>query len=251
MQSCEVVGILPAEELALRRALYASLGPEAKNKDASSAHKRIKIEEQVDEFSELGIAAAATATATSCIRLSSPELCDNYDSQSRCLERGGASSHPVSSCPSTPRSSVESLHLRLSPCSSWASTSDHSTINDDSCDSLFSPWSPTMTKKMHMPKKAKKGLDLASKRMLDFDWGSSATDVGRGVATHRGRAKAGARGRGRGKRARNATPSPAKPPGVKVQTARKSAYNSESVSRESTPFQAHRKFPANHIPPIR
>lgn len=154
------MGILPAEEVALNKALKASLIQDsAKSHSTASPAKKFKLEPALEE---------------PITHLSSPDLSDD-DSQNL-----NFASHPVSSCPSSPLSyqSTNSLHLCLSS-SSWSTSSQAS-----SCDSLFSPWSPgtkKASKKQPVHSNTREVGTTASKRLLEFDGnivgGSSGGDA--------------------------------------------------------------------------
>lgn len=218
------MGILPAEELALRKALYASLVQESsKSNTETSPVKKIKLEKDTAEPSGINI-----------ICLSSPDLSEDDSNGSKIP---GKNSQPVSSCPSSPQSS-NSMHLCLSS-SSWASASSDS--SNSSCDSLFSPWSPLakkkMTKKRLSKSKAKEGKLVLPKGLLDFGGKHELGSV---------KFKSG------GDREKKPDVIPAKSTGVKQQTARKSASQvdvGKDDGLKDAPYQAQRKFAANHIPP--
>lgn len=225
------MGILPAEELALRRALYASLvheSPKRKPGDAKTTPthkirdpgvvpepaKRSKLERVDNKISEIDV-----------ICLSSPDLSDD-DSHERNAEGG---SLPVSSCPSSPQSyrSTNSLHLCLSSSSSWYSASESSS---SSCDSLFSPWNPGAKRKRKQVGKSK-GKFAEQKRAPNFD---RKSDMGRVGVKHKDRDSKSCAAKVRPK-----------------QTARKSAskIKLDDSKDGDVPFQAQRKFVANQVPP--
>ena len=241
------MGILPAEELALRRALYASLmqhdSPKKKSSDTEMipTHK-IKLERDLDMVPEPAKRIklerdGGNVSDIDVICLSSPDLSDDdYSPQeSKNVDTG---SLPVSSCPSSPQSysSTNSLHLCLSSSSSWYSASESSS---SSCDSLFSPWNPSTKKKRKQARKSK-GKSAQQKKTLNFDGKSEVGRVGvklKGSIDQDNKSDA-AKGKPR-------------------QTARKSAARVKPEEfkdgdLKDVPFQAQRKFVANHVPqPIR
>jgi hypothetical protein len=234
--------MLPAEELALKRALYASLMQESpKKKPLSDGEttpvKKIKLEYETGplqakknkEVSDtdmllplerLNLQQNIEGSNIDVICLSSPDLSEDESQGSSNIDQALT---VVSSCPSSPMSyrSTNSLHLCLSSSSSssWCSGSESS---DSSCDSLFSPWRPGIKKRKKMSKgKGKVGKSAPPKKGLlnceeKCDMGSVGTRKPDG--DHRG----------------------------KQQTARKSAAPFRPDIEDS---QAHRKFATNHVPP--
>lgn len=218
LQSCEIVGILPAEELALKKALYASLVQESsKNKSSDTEASPLKLEPDTGHQEH------------EVICLSSPDISDD-ESQGKAVH--GRTSQPVSSCPSSPLSS-NSMHLCLSSSSSWSTSSE---CSSSSFDSLFSPssWSPVDKKKLNKRQSSKgKGKEGKSvpKKSLTFDEKSEWGRVG----------------------VKSRTVCEEKPSVVvqekpKRQTARKSALVCRDDGVKDTPYQAQSKFVANHVP---
>lgn len=261
LQSCEIVGILPKEEAALTRALYASLLPEQPSKTTTTTAPSSLISSISPSSSSAAPLVITPADRTksetpdnehnsTCSRLSSPELSDP-DCLSGVGDGGGGAPANLASgsCPSSPQS-TNSLHLCLSS-SSWLSSD--SSISNSSCDSLFLPWSSGSDSKPPPHPKTSKGQAKKlkgprkklkrAKRTLGF--GESRGSVG---AAGRGKVDGG-RGKRNGEQCKGKGASVGDVCGDKVPTAKKSACNGGKDA--NAPIQAQRKFAANHTPPVR
>lgn len=224
LQSCEIVGILPAEEAALKRALQASLVPESSKRKKDNVTPADKIKSDVIEI-------ISDDPYIDCTGLSSPDLSDQemLNGSPFNFRQSGASGNSHLSSPQSTYS-TNSLHLFLSS-SPWITPESSSS----SSDSLFSPWSPNLksksSKRAASKGKTKKGAgtdaDLKSKRTLEFGKSEKAVLDGK-------RPKSPAKLKGKGR----------------VPTARKSAFSKETTPKDNI-YQAQRKFAANHTPPIR
>ena len=212
------MGILPAEEMALRRALYASLiqdSQKSKKPDKPSPFNKTE-KEQCDIQKDFH--------PGEILHLSSPELYEQDSSIKSPLLFGQADSHP-----SSPLSyhSNTSLHLCLST-SSWTTTDSGS-----SSDSLFSPWSPEPVSKAVKPVKKKHRLkkNQDKKNLVEGELKGTLEYSEDEVIVSKKRNRKGMKGvRGRRKKLKD--------------------DGCVDVTKTST-YMAQRKFATNHTPPVR
>ena len=262
-QSCEIVGMLPAEEAAIRRALYASL---TEDKKPSPTKTKIKVEPPSDEEMDVQPAVEVEVETSDnelevmpstsldisedyidVDALSSPELSESDQST---MDKGFGHS-TESSYASSPQSyrSTNSLHLCLSSgssSSSWLSFDSSSESSDSP-----SPWNSPASKRKPLPKASTGPAVSKSKRMLNFD-GSNGT-APRGKKGKYSKMKGPAKGKARLQTAKKSAMQVAVPLPVEVECQARDVESEprcSSVPKDS-PYQAQRKFAANQPRPAR